>query len=388
MKHICAVLLAACLLLCAACQKSPDPVETPQSPAASDVPDAPEEPGTPEEPEVPEQPDIPESPDAPEEPEAGPAAPSVPDGLPADAVALPDPETAIDGFADLGCFTPLTDRVMALMGYGPDGAALLLYDCVSGTVLSRQEVSSHDGSHQLTVLCRDPWQLYYYDGQRQWRASLNEEWEATVEAYDPAQELSALGDLMIAQKEGSIFIGGMVPEALRSDNGTAFQLVRVLDDHRLLYRHISGKNGVTDYGVYDHATGEGRLVTTLGQSVVGVWDDCLLIGRPTADGLWYDLALTQLTDMAYTPLTLGHESEAGAVEVVQADDAGARLLVRTVGGAETTTQLFSLPDGELLLQWETIGPDEWELYLTGDCLLFRRQGTSELWQLQYNESSF
>lgn len=383
MKQICAVLLIACLLLCAACQKAPDPAETPQSPTVSDVPDVPEEPGTPEEPEQPEQPDVPEAPDASDEPEAGPAAPSVPDGLPADAVALPDPETAIDGFADLGCFTPLTDRVMALMGYDPEGAALLLYDYVSGTVLSRQEVSSHDGSHRLSVLCRDPWQLYYYDGQRHWLASLNAQWEATVEAYDPAQELFVLDGLTITQEGSSIAIGGTVPEALHGEDGAAFQAVRVLGDHRLLYQLVSGKTGVTDYGVYDHATGEGRLVTTLGQSVVGVWGEVLLIGRPTDDGLWYDLALMQLTDMTYTPLTLGHESEAGAVEVMQTDDAGTRLLVRTVSGTETAAQLFSLPEGDLLFQWETIGPDEWELYLTGDCLLFRRQGTSEMWQLQY-----
>lgn len=383
MKQICAVLLIACLLLCAACQKAPDPAETPQSPTVSDVPDVPEEPGTPEEPEQPEQPDVPEAPDASDEPEAGPAAPSVPDGLPADAVALPDPETAIDGFADLGCFTPLTDRVMALMGYDPEGAALLLYDYVSGTVLSRQEVSSHDGSHQLSVLCRDPWQLYYYDGQRHWLAALNAQWEATAEAYDPAQELFVLDGLTITQEGSSIAIGGTVPEALHGENDAVFQAVRVLDDHRLLYQLVSGKTGVTDYGVYDHATGEGRLVTTLGQSVVGVWGEVLLIGRPTDDGLWYDLALMQLTDMTYTPLTLGHESEAGAVEVMQTDDAGTRLLVRTVSGTETAAQLFSLPEGDLLFQWETIGPDEWELYLTGDCLLFRRQGTSEMWQLQY-----
>lgn len=380
MKQICAVLLIACLLLCAACQKAPDPAETPQSPTVSDVPDVPEEPGTPEEPE---QPDVPEAPDASDEPEAGPAAPSVPDGLPTDAVALPDPETAIDGFADLGCFTPLTDRVMALVGYDPEGAALLLYDYVSGTVLSRQEVSSHDGSHQLSVLCRDPWQLYYYDGQRHWLAALNAQWEATAEAYDPAQELFVLDGLTITQEGSSIAIGGTVPEALHGENDAVFQAVRVLDDHRLLYQLVSGKTGVTDYGVYDHATGEGRLVTTLGQSVVGVWGEVLLIGRPTDDGLWYDLALMQLTDMTYTPLTLGHESEAGAVEVMQTDDAGTRLLVRTVSGTETAAQLFSLPEGDLLFQWETIGPDEWELDLTGDCLLFRRQGTSEMWQLQY-----
>lgn len=389
MKHLCAMLLAAGLLLCAACQKEPQPAEPPQTSAPQEAPALPETPDTPETPEEPVTPgpaDAPESPGAPGGLEQEPAAPQEAFVLPENAAALPTPGEVLEGFSTLGCLTPLTDRVMALMGYGPEGAALLLYDYVDGAVLSQQEMPSHDGTQLLSVLEREPWRLYYYDGQRQWQVALDPQWQAAVEAYDPATELSALGDQMIAQEDNSIAVGRTVPPALQGDANTRYQAVRVIDDHRLLYQRVGGKTGTADFGVYDHDTGEGRLVTTLGQSVIGVWGESLLIGRPAGEERWYGLALMQLSDMDYTPLTLGHESAEEAVRVVQMDDAGTRLLVQADSGTGETAQLFSLPEGTLLVQWEAAEPDAWELYLTGDCLLFCRQSEDGsqrlLWQLK------
>lgn len=392
MKKMFAWVMALTMLLCAACGRQPEAPESPETPEPPQQ-EQPVTPETPEQPVAPETPEVPETPEAPETP-VTPEAPEVPvivepEGF-VSVVRLP---SVIPGLLSVADMVPLGGDLVALLGYADSAAYIMIYDYKTTTVLCRMEVEHYDEIAELELLDKDPYTLVYYGDRGSWDIKLDENWKMTAEKYDPALYLSVMGDLMIVQESDSISVGRVIPGTLQGNDRVAYQFVRVLDDHRLLYQAMDRSiPSLSHYGVYDHDTGETRALTTIGQTVVGNWGDILLIAR-NGDGGWYDFATISLEDYTYTSLKIGHEtSETGinsdcyGQDSIQCNADTSCMLLIWAKDDIRTVQVVDLETGAELYRWERPAEEPYQFYLAGDNeLIVRRdlESDSILWKVEY-----
>ena len=409
MKKYTVFLLILALFLTCACGKKPVeppvrddpplPQEQPTPPPADpvtpqetpEVPEGSEAPGISETPEVPVTPEVPETPETSEEPQQ--PVLMEPDGA-VSKVQLP---AAIEGSGWVDCILPLEGSIVALRSFGSDGKVeILVYDLENNAVLSRLEVDSHDGTNELILMDTDPYALRYYDGRDYWEITLDESWQQSREEFDLALYLSVMGGLMVHQKsDGSISVGRVVPPGLQANDRMGYQLVRILNDHQLLYQAVDKTvSNLSHYGVYDSETGETRAVTTIGQVVLGSWGDILLIGR--VDNGWrYDFGWINVTDYTYTPLKIGHETADtgingdyyGYTDHIQCDPESRRLLLISDKDGTRTAEVVSLETGEMQYTIERPTEEYWRFYLAQGNRLLVRKGESDdstLWLVEHS----
>ena len=405
MKKYTAFLMILALLLACGCNKKPvdtpvqdappvqeqpqtpeppEPEPQPQEPQTSQTPETPE---TPAEPETTVQPEVPQVPETPVEPEVQ---------APANAVAQVSLPEAIPDAGGVDCIVPLEGSIIALRSFDSDGRPeLVIYDLANNAVLSRESVPGHDGTNELILMDTDPYALRYYDGQDYWEITLDETWQQNREEFDLALYLSVMGGLMVHQKsDGSISVGRVVPPGLQANDRMGYHLVRILNDHQLLYQAVDKTvSNLSHYGVYDSETGETRAVTTMGQVVLGSWGDVLLIGR-TDNGWRYDFGWVALTDYTYTPLKIGHETADTGIngdyysytDHIQCDpESRSLLLVGDKDGARIA-EVVSLETGEVLYKIERPTEEYWRFYLAQDNRLLVRMGETDesaLWLVEY-----
>lgn len=368
--------------------ETPEIPETPVVPEASVAPETPQSPETPEVPVTPEAPETPETSEEPQQPVL-----MEPDGA-VSKVQLP---VAIEGSGWVDCILPLEGSIVALRSFGSDGKVeILVHDLENNAVLSRLEVDSHDGTNELILKDTDPYALRYYDGQDEWEITLDETWQQSREEFDLALYLSVMGGLMVHQKsDGSISVGRVVPPGLQANDRMGYHLVRILNDHQLLYQAVDKTvSNLSHYGVYDSETGETRAVTTMGQTVLGSWGDVLLIGR-TDNGWRYDFGWVTLTDYTYTPLKIGHETAEtgingdyyGSTDYIQCDPESGRLLLVGDKDGTRTAEVVSLETGEILYTMERPTEESWQFYLAQGNRLLVRKGESDdsiLWLVEHS----
>jgi len=278
MKKYAAFLMFLALLLTCACSQKPaekpapdvPPVqEQPQTPepiAPAPQPERPAAPQTPETPPAPVMPEVPVTPVQPEEPQAPqtPVQPEVvePEGA-AIRVKLP---AEIEGSSGADCIVPLEGGIVALRSFDGSGRTeLVIYDLENNAVLSRESIPGHDGTNELILMDTDPYALRYYDGRDYWEITLDEAWQQSREEFDLALYLSVMGGLMVHQKsDGSISVGRVVSPGLKANDRMGYHLVRILNDHQLLYQAVDKTvSSLSHYGVYDSETDETRAVTTM-----------------------------------------------------------------------------------------------------------------------------
>ena len=128
-----------------------------------------------------------------------------------------------------------------------------------------------------------------------------------------------------------------------------------------------------------------KLLTKLGQHVVGVWDDTLLIARQHAGG-WYELGKYDLTDYSFTPLNIGHEKIDHRVEHIHCNDAGTRLQVTWTDSDGTHVQIFDLETQQELYTWTAPAEEDWNFFPVGDNGLAVWTGESDdltVWKVEY-----
>ena len=405
MKKYTAFLMILALLLACGCNKKPvdtpvqdaPPVQeqpqTPEPPAPEPQPQEPQTSQTPETPETPAETETPVQPEVPQVPET-PAEPEV--QAPAGAVtqvALPE---AIPDAGGVDCIVPLEGSIVALRSFDSDGRPeLVIYDLENNAVLSRESVPGHDGTNELILMDTEPYALRYYDGQDYWEITLDETWQQSREEFDLALYLSVMGGLMVHQKsDGSISVGRVVPPGLQANDRMGYHLVRILNDHQLLYQAVDKTvSNLSHYGVYDSETGKTRAVTTMGQVVLGSWGDVLLIGR-TENGWRYDFGWVALTDYTYTPLKIGHETADTGIngdyysytDHIQCDPESRRLLLVGDKDGTRTAEVVSLETGEVLYKIERPTEEYWRFYLAQDNRLLVRMGETDesaLWLVEY-----
>ena len=405
MKKYTAFLMILALLLACGCNKKPvdtpvldaPPVQeqpqTPEPPEPEPQPQAPQTPQTPETPETPAEPETTVQPEVPQLPET-PAEPEV--QAPANAVAQVSLPEAIPDAGGVDCIVPLEGSIVALRSFDSDGRPeLVIYDLENNAVLSRESVPGHDGTNELILMDTEPYALRYYDGQDYWEITLDETWQQSREEFDLALYLSVMGGLMVHQKsDGSISVGRVVPPGLQANDRMGYHLVRILNDHQLLYQAVDKNvSNLSHYGVYDSETGETRAVTTMGQVVLGSWGDVLLIGR-TDNGWRYDFGWVALTDYTYTPLKIGHETADTGIngdyysytDHIQCDPQSRSLLLVGDKDGTRTAEVVSLETGEVLYTIERPTEEYWRFYLAqGNRLLVRMGETDEsaLWMVEY-----
>ena len=362
----------------------PEPEPQPQEPQTSQTPETPE---TPAEPETTVQPEVPQVPETPVEPEVQ---------APANAVAQVSLPEAIPDAGGVDCIVPLEGSIVALRSFDSDGRSeLVIYDLENNTVLSRESVPGHDGTNELILMDTEPYALRYYDGQDYWEITLDESWQQSREEDDPGLYLGVMGDLMVHEESsGSISVGRVVPPGLQANDRMGYQLVRILNDHQLLYQAVDKTvSNLSHYGVYDSETGETRAVTTMGQVVLGSWGDVLLIGR-TDNGWRYDFGWIDVTDYTYTPLKIGHETADtgingdyyGSTDYIQRDPESRRLLLISDKEGTRTAEVVSLETGEVLYTIERPTEEYWRFYLVQDNRLLVRMGETDesaLWLVEY-----
>ena len=397
MKKYTVFLMVLALLLACGCNKKPVDTPVQDEPPVQEQPQTPVQPAPVPQPEVPQTPLVPETPEPPAVPEMPqtpevPAEPEVEE--PANAVVQVRLSEAFENSSGVDGVVPLEGGITALRSVGSDSKPeLLIYDLENNAVLSRQELPEHDGTHELILTGTDPYVLQYYDGRDFWRITLDESWQQTREEYDPALHLSVMGDLMISNYDGSISIGRVVPPALQANDRMAYQFVRTLNDHQILYyaadRSVST---LSHYGVYDSETGETRAVTTMGQTVVGTWGDILLVAR-NDNGWWYDFGWVALPDYTYTPLKIGRETVENGIN---ADHYGADFLqcapehrvLLLVGDKDNvrTAEVVDVESGQELYHWESPTEEEFRFSLAADGSLVVYKGKNEdtrLWKVEY-----
>lgn len=406
MKKYTAFLMILALLLACGCNKKPvdtpvqdappvqeqpqtpeppEPEPQPQEPQTSQTPETPE---TPAEPETTVQPEVPQVPETPVEPEVQ---------APANAVAQVSLPEAIPDAGGVDCIVPLEGSIVALRSFDSDGRPeLVIYDLANNAVLSRESVPGHDGTNELILMDTDPYALRYYDGQDYWEITLDETWQQSREEFDLALYLSVMGGLMVHQKsDGSISVGRVVPPGLQANDRMGYHLVRILNDHQLLYQAVDKTvSNLSHYGVYDSKTGETRAVTTMGQVVLGSWGDVLLIGR-TDNGWRYDFGWVKLADYTYTPLKIGHETADTGIngdyysytDHIQCDPESRSLLLVGDKDGTRTAEVVSLETGEVLYTIERPTEEYWRFYLAQDNRLLVRKGESDesvLWLVEHS----
>ena len=380
MRKLFAIVLLFALVFTAACGKQDQTPPAPTEPAAEAPTQAPTEPAT----ELPTEPPTAAPAEVPTQPVTEPAtqAPVQPTVVePAGAVSvvklpadIPDVEQVLD-------FLPLQGGASVLLAKSGDKGWLMTYDYTSLEVIHQLEVNIGDDA-QLSRM--DASTLYYYDGQKSWEVTVSGRMNLSAKAYDIYNWLK-MGDKQISGLNGSILVDGKV--VLEAQPGKdAYSLVGILDDHRLLYNAYSAATNLTGtFGVYDHTTGEEKLLTTIGQHVAGVWGDTLLIARQHAGGL-YELGKYDLTDYNFTALNIGHEKIDRMVDRILCSNDGSQLMVTWEDEAGLHVQVFDLETQAELYAWTAPAGEDWQFRIADGNRLAVWQGNPDdltVWDVEY-----
>ena len=391
MKKFVVLLMMAALLLSAACGKQPQsptvPTE-PSEPATQAPTQAPTEAVTEPVTEPPTEPATEPATEAPTEPITEPQPPTIvePEGFVSVSV-LQEAAPELLKAADL---VPLEGDIVALHGFEESGVSILIYDQANGTVLSRLEVESYDGTNTL-----ESWEdgLLHYDGQYYWKITVEENWQLTREKVDVRTLYYQMGSHTVSEKDGSILLDGKAVPALQQNDRAAYSFVRVLNDRQLLcYVTDRSISSLSHYSVYDHNTGEIRAVTTMGQRVIGNWGDLLLVGYNGSNGR-YDFGTVSLKDYTYTPLEIGHETEETGISsdhyepnYIQCSTETSQLMLVWDKDGTRTVQIVDMETGSELYRWECPHEDRYQFYLAdNNSLIVRREMESDsiLWTVEY-----
>lgn len=394
MKNLFVWFLLAALVFTAACGKQPQNPVTPTEPAppATEMPtEAPTQPVTEAPTQVPTEP-VTEAPtetptEAPTEAPTEPVSEPEPDGAVAAVMLLGN---VIPDLGRLEQWMPLEGNALALLATREEQTRVLIFDMMEQTVLADCQVPAYgkNGStRQLSILENDPRTLLYYDGRDYWKLAADDRWQLTAEEYDILQQSTEMGSHTVEQTKGGIAVDGVVPDGLKSDNNRVCTLAAIVDDHRLLYQY----NGYTVsammdryVGVYDHSTGQTRPLTTAGQQAWGVWGNTLLLVR--GGGPVYDMGWVDLTDYTYTPLDIGHQTTADAVDTALCNADGTRLMVSWNDADGDHVQVFDLESGEVLYQWSAPQKNGWSFYPVDDNGLVvtrHADGAFPIWKVEY-----
>ena len=389
MKKYVVWMMVFALLLCTACQKQPETPATPEvpqqppqqeQPVAPETPEVPETPVTPENPAIPETPVVPETPAAPETPETPQKV--EPEGA-VSAVLLPGDVHGMDGFGEM---VPLTGNACALLATSGGQRQIVIYDMAEAAVLSRLDVPDYQtsGVQQLSLLDSDSRTLLYFDGRAYWKVTADGDWQLTAEDYDMLQQSAKMGDHTVEQTRDGIVVDGTVPALLKNSNTAAYSVLRILDDHRLLYQR-TGTSAMDSYtGVYDHNAGAVHPVTTANQRVLGIWGDSLILVR--GGGPMYLEGHIDLTDYSYTPLEIRHAMGDVLLNSVLCNTSGTRLMASSVDGGGTHVQVFDLENWTELYSWTAPDQSGWNFYPMDENGLLVQQvaeGGAAYWKVEY-----
>lgn len=351
--------------------------DTPEAPVTPETPVVPEAPVVPETPVVPDTPVVPETPVMPEVPEI-----VEPEGAVA-SVILPGDIHGIDGFGEI---VPLAGNISALLAIDDGQRQMVIYDMAEAAVLSRLDMPDYgsDGARQLSLLDSDPWTLLYFDGRSHWVVTAAADWQLKAEEYDILQQSAKMGDHTVGQTKEGITVDNAVPAALKNSKTAVYSVLRVLDDHRLLYQ-CTGSSAMDSYtGVYDHDTQAVHPVTTASQRVLAIWGDSLILVR--GGGPVYLEGRIDLTDYSYTPLEIRHATGDVLLDSVLCNREGTRLMASSIDGGGTHVQVFDLENWVELYSWTTPDQSGWCFYLVDeDGLLVQQvgEGGSAYWKVEY-----
>ena len=367
MKNLFVWFLLAALVFTAACGKQPQNPVAPTEPAppATEMPtEAPTQPVTEAPTEAPTEP-VTEAPtetpteaptEAPTEPVSEPPAIVEPEGF-VSVVKLP---------GDVHAILPLNEQVAVVLGEFDDGWQLMTYDYRTAVVLGKLSVECYEFAGAPALLEADPYVLLYQDGRYDWKVAVDDDWQMTREKTDVQALQRQMGAFTVETPESGITLDGKPISVLQPNDRVSYALVRVLNDHQLLY-YATDRNilSLSHYGVYDHTTGETRAVTTMGQDVIGNWGESLLVGFWAENG-WYKLAQIKLDDMSCTELSIDCDTPQQAVAYMELNREGTRL---TTGRQEETgyvARVYDVPGCQLLYQWTLPDDGMWNWSLIGE----------------------
>ena len=375
MKKFVVFLMMVTLLLSAACGKQP------QNPT---VPTEPSEPAT----EAPTQAPVEAPTQAPTEPAA-----EAPTEAPTEPVSEPPAIVEPEGFVsvvklpgDVHAILPLNEQVSVVLGEFDDGWQLMTYNYRTAVVMGKLSVECYESAGAPALLETDPYVLLYQDGRYDWKVAVDDDWQMTREKTDVQALQRQMGDFTVETPERGITLDGKPISVLQPNDRVSYALVRVLNDHQLLY-YATDRNilSLSHYGVYDHTTGETRAVTTMGQQVIGTWGENLLVGLWAENG-WYNLGLIRLEDMRYTKLDVDSDTPKQAVSGIELNREGTRAVTLRSEAGGNTLQVFSIPEGELLYQWTAPSDEAWHFDLTSEhSIVFwkTQSGGMTLWTVEY-----
>ena len=389
MKKVFVWFLLLALLFTAACGKQPQEPVTPTEPAppATEAPtEVPTQPVTEAPTQAPTEPATEAltepATEAPTEPVTEPQKEPEPDG----AVTVSVLQDAVPELEGVGRVLPLNGQVSAVLGELDDGWHLLTYDHRAAEVLDKLAVECHDAAGELALLETDPYVFLYQDGRCDWTVTVDGDWQLTREKTDFKVLQSQMGDFTVGTRNNGLTLDEKAIPALQANERISYALIRVLDDHRLLYYATDrSMPGLSHYGVYDHDTGETRAVTTMGQQVIGTWGENLLVGLWADDG-WYKLGRIKLEDMSYTELPVDCDTPRQAVSGMELNREGTRILTVRREADGTRMVVYAIPEGDLLYQWTVPTDAEWDFRMvSGQELVFWKTEPDRVtfWTVEY-----
>ena len=385
MKKLAVCLMIFAMLLSAACGKQTQTPTEPTPPVTEAPTEAPTQPVT--EPATQAPTEVPAEPAT--EPVTEPVT-EAPTEMPTEPVAV-EPEGAVSAVKlpaevpeveQVVDFLPLQGGASVLLAKSGSKGWLMTYDYTVSEVIHRLEVKV-GADARLSLM--DASTLYYYDGQKSWEVTVSGRMNLSAKAYDSLPGYK-MGEHTLAAPEGGITLDGKPIAALQPSGRLSYALVRVLDDHRLLY-YATNHNipSLSHYGVYDHDIGEARAVTTMGQEVIGNWGERLLVGFWAENG-WYKLAQIKLDDMSCTELSIDCDTPQQAVAYMELNREGTRL---TTGRQEETgyvVRVYDVPECQLLYQWTLPDDGMWNWSLIGESSIafWKKEAAGiTVWSVEY-----
>ena len=375
MKKFIVVLMMVTLLLSAACGKQPQNAVTPTAPSEPPT-QAPTQPVTEAPTQAPTEPATEPATEAPTEQVSEPPAIVEPEGF-VSVVKLP---------GDVHAILPLNEQVSVVLGEFDDGWQLMTYNYRTAVVLGKLSVECYEYAGAPALLETDPYVLLYQDGRYDWKVAVDDDWQMTREKTDVQALQRQMGDFTVETPESGITLDGKPISVLQPNDRVSYALVRVLNDHQLLY-YATDRNilSLSHYGIYDHTTGETRAVTTMGQQVIGTWGENLLVGLWAENG-WYNLGLIRLEDMRYTKLDVDSDTPKQAVSGIELNREGTRALTVRWEEGSTRMAVYAIPEGDLLYAWTVPAEAEWHFGMASEqSIVFWKEqsGGMTVWTVEY-----
>ncbi len=267
---------------------------------------------------------------------------------------------------------PMTDNVFLALGGDGQDTWLVSCDAQTGDILHKAPVEIFDGSCELI---HNGGGARFYNGQEYWNITLDDQYHLTMEQTGDHGRLLKLGDHDLDWNQaGALLIDGQPVLG-----GRPVTLLGVVDDHRLIYRQVDGSTGSLSDGLYDHRTGESRLLTFMSQQVWGIFGQRVLIAQKNG-GESYTLSAFDLETMESLEAAIPYEQTRDSA--ITADRAGRRLAIRR--GQEVT--VYDLETGESRYTWATPNERGWQVCPVGDRVLMvwnTIAGRNGLWKVEY-----